>query len=187
MVFCIGKQKCFCIPLLITTLIVCYSACILPTADRVANLPVLTIIFSAMIFLFVYVMAFAFIVDIIKSPSEYSGVGMVVGVIDVGFSLIHVLALIMYCIVVSRPTSNDFSGLPSNATGYDLYWTYCLSNTIGLFFSAGITNSAALTPLAVVHNNFSIITGGFINLVVLALAVSRLQSRRLRVSRKVNI
>lgn len=173
-------------PLLFITLAICYVACILPTELSPDNIGV-TLGFSIPLIIFVYIVALLFVIDIVRNRKQYKGIGMFYGVVDIAFSLIHALALIMYCIVSARsPTNTDFSDIPVGRNGYALFWIHCLTNTVGFFFSAGIVNSNGVSGWGALHNMLTIVTGSFVTLFALALAVSNLSLTRIQ-KRRTNV
>lgn len=187
MLFNIGKLEFPFIPLSLFTLIITYTVAILPTQSGVGSgdLYGLTIAATVVLNLLVYGSAIAFVVDIANNSQRYRGWGMVLGVGDIALSLIHVLALIMYATVrtshiVSNLPDVHFANTPVVETGYELFYVKCLSNTIGFFFSAGIINSFGTSALGVFHNTLTIVTGSFVTLFALALAVFRLTSIKRR-------
>ena len=171
----IGKQTFPFFPLSVITAIICYTWCILPT--QVDNIIWLSVTASVILILFIYIVSFLFVRDMITNRSQYKGLGMVYGVIDMTFSLIHALSLIMYSIVISRGIAADFSEITIHDKGYALFWIHCLPNTLGFFFSAGKVNSNGISAWGVLHNDLAIVTGAFVTLLAMAFAVSKLVSR----------
>jgi len=193
MILGIGSLRIPYVPLSIITLLVTYTIAILPTQSGVGSgdLWVLTVITTAILFVFVYVVFIAFVIDIANNGPKYRGWGMVLGVGDVALSLIHVLSLIMYATIttshiVSGVPNVHFANTPLGETGYELFYVKCISNTIGFFFSAGIVNSFGTSALGVFHDTLTIVTGSFVTLFAFSLAVSRLTTmKRIKVQNRI--
>jgi len=77
----------------------------------------------------------------------------------------------------------DFNGIPVGAFGYDLFWTYCLTNSITIFLTAGVVNITPLTGYSSFWAILSGMTGATSIGIVLATATSRLQRRKKKIIR----
>jgi hypothetical protein len=85
----------------------------------------------------------------------------------------------MYSILITRFTI-DYAGiipvvtLGDSAVMYDLFWTYCLANTLGFFFAVGQVNAISISALSTFHTMLSMVTGVAAMSTIVVIAVTKL-------------
>lgn len=70
-----------------------------------------------------------------------------------------VLGVSAIAFIIAMWDATNFDGIPPASSGFDLWWTYCVSNTIGFFFTSGRVTASGATALGVVPNVLAIICG----------------------------
>lgn len=167
-------------PLSLTLLPVIMVACILPHQINVNN-NIVSAVFSFLVVAYVYIAFFVFMRQVIMNDQNLlQSQELLYAIIDFVMSLFMALGCLAFGIVVLRGNTVDFTGISPTSRGYDLYWTYCLSNSITFFVSAGTTNVVATSALSVLWSNASSVTGSFTTLIILGLIINRYKYRKSR-------
>ena len=171
-------------PLSIVTILFVYLPVLLPSqlsgTINASSWNILSVVFCFIVIIGVYVAFYMFLRSIVNNEFQYSALGTLYGILDSILSLFHALGCIAYVIMLFRgSTTGDFLGPPGGglvtAVGYDLFWTYCLANSVGFFLSAGTANIVPTTGWGTLWSMSCSITGMFALGVILATATSRLR------------
>lgn len=154
----IGKAPWFFpFPLSIITLVSNYAIAVLLN-EVTTGYEYVSAIFFILNFVFVYYMVVGFVIFHWTTPTTVKQ--KILGFMDGYVSIIHCISGMVMTIVILSTNNNDhYSNLPANIKGYDLFWTYCLSNIILMFNSAGVGNAGGITALGVLPGMVASITG----------------------------
>ena len=169
-------------PMSIFTVLMVYLPVLLPSqlsnSIVLSEWNILSAVFCFVVVIVVYTGFFMFLRNIVNNEMQYSTLGTLYGILDSIFSLFHALGCIAFLIMLFRGSATvDFNGPAGlgTAIGYDLYWTYCLANSVGFFLSAGSSNTVPLTGWGTFWTMTSSATGMVAMGVILATATSRLR------------
>lgn len=106
---------------------------------------------------FVHVMIYRFIVHILTVPTTTKQ--KFYGWIDGFISLTHVWAGFAMSIAILAPSvDTHFTVIPPGTKGYDLFWTYCYTNTVLLFVTIG-QKIVGVTALGALPAVFTAVSG----------------------------
>lgn len=139
----------------------------------VTSIAVNWVIFSAFVIWAVFVLAtfFMFFYSLIR-PDEPRRDNILYAAFDIGYSIVHAISALMFAIVIVRGQQTDFSGIPVNAYGFDLFWTFCLLSVVGYFFTVGTVIAIPKNALGAFIAIISILSGATVVVLVVGLAVS---------------
>lgn len=159
----IGKRKrggVYVFPFFWLTLLFVALPCILPhQLDPLAEANrVVSAVFSLGVLAIVYFLAMWFVYAFFSEPDQYTIFGAFLGTLDCILALLLAIPLLAFTLIVLGGQEH-ISGVPVGVKGYYLYYTYCLSNTVTVFFTAGTTNAAGRTALGATWNMLASMTG----------------------------
>ena len=150
----------------IFSLLFTFLPCVLPHELNPEGLKVLSAVFSLVVFFGITFTIAWFIIAFFTEPEQYTAGGAFLGVVDCIMSMLLALGLLAFSMAI---LGNDgltkyehFTGIPDGTKGYDLYYTYCLSNSITIFFTAGFINMYGITALGVTWNTACSLTGAIL-------------------------
>lgn len=139
----------FPMPLTLITMVLTWPCAVL-IHELNTDLAVATAVIFVVLAAFVYYVVARFMYYVLVEPELTSNRRKIIGVLDGYFSLLHVCAgLGMAIAVLSNPIDQHFSSIPPGTKGYNLYWTYMLSNFVLIFNTVGFTNIGVTTALGV--------------------------------------
>lgn len=169
-------------PMSIFTVLMVYLPVLLPLQVSGTVTPIgwniVSMVFCFIVTFVVYIGFYTFSRNVVNNETQYSTLGILYGIIDSMFSLFHALGCMVLLIMLFRgSTTVDFSGSAGlgAARGYDLFWTYCLANSVGFFSSSGSANIIPTSGWGTFWQMTSSITGMIAMGVILATATSRLR------------
>jgi hypothetical protein len=90
-----------------------------------------------------------FVYYILRNPDKTTAKTKFLGILDGYVALVHSLGgLLMTVMILSDPVDLNYALIPAGTYGYNLFFTYALSNTVLMFNSAGFSNSVARTAVS---------------------------------------
>lgn len=102
---------------------------------------------SWIVFIIVFACTIAFIYRVWRDKDRISPLTQALGWLDGYISMLHALGLLAFSIIILGSPTLDFEGIPPGTRGFNLYWTYCLTNAVLFFNTAGRGSAAGNSAL----------------------------------------
>lgn len=165
----IGKYKkghAYVFPFFWLNALLVFLPCVLPHELNPNGLYVLSAVFSLIVMTGIFICVGWFIAAFFIEPEDYTPAGAFLGIVDCILSMQFALGLLGFTLAILGNTNltnfEHFFGIPDGTHGYNLYYTYCLSNSITIFFTAGFINMYGITALGVTWNVACSVTGAIL-------------------------
>ena len=158
----------FPLPLTIVTATLTYGV-FLPIHQWVTGSDVVVSVLQIVLCAFVLVVAYRFFAHISRTYTTFQT--KMYGWVDGYISVIHGIAGLSMALYLLDGTS--YANIPPGSRGYDLYWTYMLTNILFLFNTVGRGNTGGINALGVVPGLMASVIGLVYISVFLAVFVTR--------------